>query len=64
MNKTATKTSKKRKIVWTSAGTSADIAKAQAFIAKEYPTTGRVFSFATSEHDPLVRARREILAAK
>ncbi|MES2156074.1 MAG: hypothetical protein V4510_13150 [bacterium] len=47
--------------MWVNQGTRADVAKALAFVRKDYPATGRVFVYPTTEGDPLGRARRDVL---
>jgi hypothetical protein len=48
--------------MWTNDGTDEDLGKASAYAKKEYPDRGRVFCYPPSEHDPLSRARKEILS--
>ncbi len=48
--------------MWVNAGSQADIASANRWIAKDHPDTGRVFVYPTTESDPLGRARRNVFA--
>lgn len=46
--------------VWLNAGTDEDAAKARAYAEAEGFDNARVYEYATSERDPLTRARREV----
>lgn len=47
--------------MWANRGTLADLDKARSWVSREYPDSGRAFSYPTSESDPLGRARRDVL---
>ena len=48
--------------MWLRKGEEADAVRARAYMASDYPETGRVFTYPTSEQDPLGRARVDVLA--
>jgi hypothetical protein len=52
---------KPHSVIWANNGVEADITRAQAWVSKSYPDTGRVFVYPVTEKDPLGRARHEIL---